>query len=49
VEAKTPAAPDAAAQPAQGITRIDLQRDDLSVPGREMIQNRRFIVEKGSR
>jgi hypothetical protein len=25
---------------APGITRIDLQRHDLSVPGREVIQNR---------
>src|SRR5262245_22501246 len=30
----------AAQQQAPGITRIDLQQDDLSVPGREMIQNR---------
>jgi quercetin dioxygenase-like cupin family protein len=28
------------AQPAPGITRIDLQQDDLSVPGREMVQHR---------
>jgi quercetin dioxygenase-like cupin family protein len=28
------------AQQAPGITRIDLQQHDLSVPGREMIQNR---------
>jgi quercetin dioxygenase-like cupin family protein len=27
-------------QQAPGITRIDLQRHDLSVPGREVIQNR---------
>jgi quercetin dioxygenase-like cupin family protein len=27
-------------QQAPGITRTDLQRSDLSVPGREMIQNR---------
>jgi quercetin dioxygenase-like cupin family protein len=40
MEAKTPAEPSAAAQQAQGITRTDLQRSDLSVPGREMIQNR---------
>jgi quercetin dioxygenase-like cupin family protein len=25
---------------APGITRTDLQRDDLSIPGRELIQNR---------
>ena len=29
-----------AAQQAPGITRADLQQDDLSVPGLEMIQNR---------
>jgi quercetin dioxygenase-like cupin family protein len=29
-----------AAQQAPGITRIDLQEHDLSVPGREVIQNR---------
>jgi quercetin dioxygenase-like cupin family protein len=40
MEAKTPTEPSAAAQQAQGITRTDLQRSDLSVPGREMIQNR---------
>jgi quercetin dioxygenase-like cupin family protein len=40
MEAKTPTEPSAAAQQAQGITRSDLQRSDLSVPGREMIQNR---------
>jgi quercetin dioxygenase-like cupin family protein len=40
MEAKTPAEPSAAAKQAQGITRTDLQRSDLSVPGREMIQNR---------
>jgi quercetin dioxygenase-like cupin family protein len=28
------------AQQAPGINRIDLQRHDLSVPGREVIQNR---------
>jgi quercetin dioxygenase-like cupin family protein len=28
------------AQQAPGITRIDLQQHDLSVPGREVIQNR---------
>ncbi len=28
------------AQQAPGITRIDLQEHDLSVPGREVIQNR---------
>jgi quercetin dioxygenase-like cupin family protein len=28
------------AQQAPGITRIDLQKHDLSVPGREVIQNR---------
>ena len=33
------------AQQPPGITRIDLQRHDLSVPGREVIQNR---VEIGS-
>ena len=27
-------------QPVPGITRTDLQRHDLSVPGREVIQNR---------
>jgi quercetin dioxygenase-like cupin family protein len=40
MEAKSPTEPSAAAQQAQGITRTDLQRSDLSVPGREMIQNR---------
>jgi quercetin dioxygenase-like cupin family protein len=40
MEAKTNAGPSAAAQQAQGITRTDLQQQDLSVPGREMIQNR---------
>jgi quercetin dioxygenase-like cupin family protein len=29
-----------AAQQAPGINRIDLQRHDLSIPGREVIQNR---------
>ena len=29
-----------AVQQAPGITRTDLQRRDLSVPGREVIQNR---------
>jgi len=28
------------AQQLQGLKRTDLQRHDLSVPGREMIQNR---------
>jgi hypothetical protein len=28
------------AQQAPGITRTDLQRHDLSLPGREVIQNR---------
>jgi quercetin dioxygenase-like cupin family protein len=40
MEAKTTTGPDAASQQAVGITRIDLQQQDLSVPGREMIQNR---------
>jgi quercetin dioxygenase-like cupin family protein len=40
MEAKTTTGPDAAAQQAVGITRTDLQQQDLSVPGREMIQNR---------
>jgi quercetin dioxygenase-like cupin family protein len=40
MEAKTTTGPDAAAQQAVGITRVDLQQQDLSVPGREMIQNR---------
>jgi len=31
------------AQQAPGITRIDLQQHDLSVPGREVIQNRAEI------
>jgi quercetin dioxygenase-like cupin family protein len=30
----------ASAPQAPGITRVDLQRHDLSVPGREVIQNR---------
>jgi quercetin dioxygenase-like cupin family protein len=34
----------ARAQPSGGITRIDLQRHDLSVPGREVVQT---IVELG--
>jgi len=40
MEAKTTTGSGAAAQQAVGITRIDLQQQDLSVPGREMIQNR---------
>ena len=28
------------AQQAPGINRVDLQREDLSIPGREVIQNR---------
>jgi quercetin dioxygenase-like cupin family protein len=31
---------DAAEQQAPGINRVDLQRHDLSIPGREVIQNR---------
>jgi quercetin dioxygenase-like cupin family protein len=40
MEAKSTTATDAAAQQAQGITRTDLQRADLSIDGREIIQNR---------
>jgi quercetin dioxygenase-like cupin family protein len=40
MEAKTTTATGAAAQQAQGITRTDLQHEDLSIDGREMIQNR---------
>jgi quercetin dioxygenase-like cupin family protein len=35
-----------AAPQAPGITRIDLQRHDLSVPGREVIQNRVEIARE---
>jgi quercetin dioxygenase-like cupin family protein len=31
---------DAAQQQVPGINRVDLQQQDLSVPGREMVQNR---------
>jgi quercetin dioxygenase-like cupin family protein len=31
---------DAAQQQVPGINRVDLQRQDLSIPGREMVQNR---------
>jgi len=39
-----------AVQQAPGISRLDLQQHDLSVPGREVIQNRveiGYVVEKG--
>jgi quercetin dioxygenase-like cupin family protein len=38
--AKDTPEPDAAQQQAPGINRVDLQHGDLSVPGREVIQNR---------
>ena len=40
----------ATAEQAQipGITRIDLQREDLSAPGREVIQRRVEISERSS-
>jgi quercetin dioxygenase-like cupin family protein len=40
MEAKGTTQPDAAQQKAPGINRIDLQEHDLSVPGREVVQNR---------
>jgi quercetin dioxygenase-like cupin family protein len=46
MEAKTTTGPDATAQQAVGITRIDLQQRDLSVPGREMIQNRVELTQE---